>query len=85
MRVSVIVPVYNGGSHIAEALDSVLAQTYGRWEVVVADDGSTDGTVELARGYAQAHPGRSACWTALRTRAWPRRATGVSARHRASS
>jgi glycosyltransferase involved in cell wall biosynthesis len=47
-RVSVIVPAYNAGAHLEETLASVQAQTYRDWEAVVADDASTDGTVEIA-------------------------------------
>ena len=47
-RVSVIVPAYNAESFLPETLASVEAQTYDDWEVVVADDASTDRTAELA-------------------------------------
>jgi glycosyltransferase involved in cell wall biosynthesis len=52
-RVSVIIPARNARATLAETLDSVIAQTYGDWEAIVADDGSSDGTGELAAGY---HP-----------------------------
>ena len=50
-KVSVIVPVYNQGEFLAEALDSVLQQTYPNWECVIVNDGSTDNTEEVAKGY----------------------------------
>ena len=50
--VSVIVASYNYRSFIGETLDSLLAQTYTNYEIVVVDDGSTDGSVELIRDYA---------------------------------
>ena len=43
-RVSVIMPVYNGGTYIREALQSALNQTYADFELLVVDDGSTDDT-----------------------------------------
>ena len=49
--VSCIVPVFNGERYLAEALDSILAQTYRPLEVIVVDDGSTDGTAHIVAGY----------------------------------
>src|SRR5262245_14597532 len=51
--VSVIVPAYNRERYLGEALDSVFAQGYHPLEVIVADDGSTDGTARVARGYPE--------------------------------
>ena len=49
--VSVIVALYNKAGHIARTLDSILAQTFRDFEVVVVDDGSTDDGPEIVRGY----------------------------------
>lgn len=49
--VSCVVPVYQGERFLGEALDSILAQGYEPLEVVVVDDGSTDGTPEVAASY----------------------------------
>ena len=48
-RVSVIMAVHNEERFLAEAVDSVLAQDYTDFEVIVSDDGSTDGMLEIAR------------------------------------
>src|SRR5947209_1330223 len=50
--ISVIIPVYNGERHLAEALDSVLSQAHHPLEVIVVDDGSTDNTAAVARKYS---------------------------------
>lgn len=50
--VSVIIPVYNGERYIAEAIESVLAQDCRHIEIVAVNDGSTDGTEEVLRSYA---------------------------------
>ncbi|MCS3665220.1 glycosyltransferase family 2 protein [Salinibacter ruber] len=52
MKFSVIIPVYNRERLIEEALDSVFAQTFDDFEVIVVDDGSTDRTAEVVRAYS---------------------------------
>ncbi|MEQ9459874.1 MAG: glycosyltransferase [Phycisphaeraceae bacterium] len=52
-RVSLVMTLYNRAKYVAEAIESVLAQTFEDWELVVWDDGSTDGSSEIARGYAK--------------------------------
>lgn len=49
-------PVYNGAVHLAEALDSLLAQTFGDFEVILADNASTDRSAEIALDYASRDP-----------------------------
>jgi glycosyltransferase involved in cell wall biosynthesis len=50
-RVSVIIPALNAEAHISQALDSVSAQTFGDWEIIVVDDGSRDRTAEVAEAH----------------------------------
>ena len=49
--VSVIIPVFNGETYLAEAIESVLAQDHRPIEVIVVDDGSTDASAEVARSF----------------------------------
>lgn len=49
--ISCIVPVFNGERYLREALDSIFAQTYGTLEILVADDGSTDGTPGIVAAF----------------------------------
>jgi glycosyltransferase involved in cell wall biosynthesis len=51
--ISVIIPVYNGEKYLAEAVETVLAQTYRQIEVIVVDDGSIDGSREVAQRFAR--------------------------------
>lgn len=49
--VSVVCPVYNSASYLRETLETVRSQTYRNWELIVADDGSTDETVEIVKSF----------------------------------
>lgn len=51
-KVSIGLPVYNGEDYLPEALDSILAQTFPDFELVICDNASSDGTEEICRDYA---------------------------------
>lgn len=50
--VSIITPLYNGEQFLAQTIESVLAQTYEDWEMIIINDGSTDGGLAIAQQYA---------------------------------
>lgn len=56
--VSVIVPVYNRADYIGETIDSILSQSYKEVEVILINDGSTDGTLDILKSYQKNNPGR---------------------------
>ncbi len=57
-KVSILTPAFNAAKYLSETIDSVLAQTFQDFEMIIVDDGSTDNTREVAQGYAQKHPGK---------------------------
>jgi glycosyltransferase involved in cell wall biosynthesis len=74
--VSIGVPVYNGERFLAATLDSLLNQTYPELEIIISDNGSTDGTAEICRRYSAQDPrvryyrsevNRGASWNYNRT------------------
>jgi glycosyltransferase involved in cell wall biosynthesis len=50
--VSIVLPTYNGSKYLQESIDSVLAQTYQNWELILVDDCSTDNTPDIIADYA---------------------------------
>jgi glycosyltransferase involved in cell wall biosynthesis len=50
--VSVCIPLYNGAEYIRETIESVLAQTFSNWELVITDDGSTDGSDQVVASFS---------------------------------
>src|SRR5881394_3611401 len=54
--VSVLLTVYNREAYLADAIESVLRQTFSDFELVIVDDRSTDASVEVARRYERADP-----------------------------
>lgn len=57
-KISVIMGIYNCEDTLSGAIDSILAQTYENWELILCDDCSTDGTYSLAKSYADRYPDR---------------------------
>jgi glycosyltransferase involved in cell wall biosynthesis len=54
--VSIITPTFNHARYLAQCITSVLEQTYTRWEMLIIDDASTDGTAAVARSFVEANP-----------------------------
>ena len=52
-RVSIALPVYNGENYVRKALDSLLAQSYKDFEILIGDNASTDGTQNICESYAE--------------------------------
>ena len=50
--ISIVLPVYNSGQYLAETINSLLAQTFTDFELIIIDDGSTDNSTEIISGYA---------------------------------
>jgi glycosyltransferase involved in cell wall biosynthesis len=60
--VSVIVIFFNASDFLQEAIESVLSQTYEHWELLLVDDGSTDGSSDIARSYTTRKPLQITCY-----------------------
>ncbi len=59
MRLSIVIPVYNVAEYLGKCIDSVLANEYEDYEIILVDDGATDGICpQLCDQYAQKHPDR---------------------------
>ena len=56
--VSVITPVFNVKAFLVETIESVLSQQYNNWELILIDDGSTDGSAQIAKSYSGKFPGK---------------------------
>ncbi len=55
-NVQILLTTYNGEKYLQTQLDSIRAQTYGDWHLVISDDGSSDATLAIAQRFCQAHP-----------------------------
>lgn len=57
-KISVIMATYNCAGTVEKAIDSILAQTYENWVMIICDDGSSDNTLEILYRYEREHPGK---------------------------
>ncbi len=55
-KVSIVMCTYNGGKYLREQLDTILAQTYPIYEIIIQDDGSTDNTIAIVHEYEKLYP-----------------------------
>lgn len=55
-QISVLMGIYNCENSLSKAIESILAQTYDSWELIMCDDGSKDGTYEMAANYVERYP-----------------------------
>ena len=56
MKVSIIIPIYNAENHLNKCISSVVSQTYGDLEIILVNDGSTDGSADICRSFAEKDP-----------------------------
>lgn len=52
-KISVVVPIYNEEKHLNRCIESILAQSFNDWELILVDDGSEDGSIEICEDYAR--------------------------------
>lgn len=57
--ISIVIPLYNKEKSIVSTIESVLAQSYADWELIIVDDGSTDGSADVVRDFIRANDGMS--------------------------
>ena len=75
--VSVVMPCYNAAPYLTEAVESALRQSYGNVELILVDDGSTDGSPGIAAGLAERHSGRITLLHSPRAGPYPARNLGL--------
>ncbi|MCZ6637640.1 MAG: glycosyltransferase, partial [Alphaproteobacteria bacterium] len=59
-RIDILLATWNGQRYLAEQIDSILTQTFTDWRLLIRDDGSTDGTLDIIRRYVSENPDRMA-------------------------
>ena len=55
LEISIIMPAYNAGKYIGNAIESIINQTFKNWELIIVDDCSTDNTVNIVEKYCKSH------------------------------
>lgn len=60
-QIDILMAVYNGERYVAQQIDSILAQDFKDWRLVIQDDCSSDHTLEICEGYAAKHPDKIVC------------------------
>lgn len=53
IKVSIVIPIYNAEKYVNKCIDSVVAQTYDNWEIILVNDGSTDNSKEICERYVE--------------------------------
>jgi len=56
VKISIVIPVYNGEKYLADCIDSCLDQTYKDYEIIIINDGSTDSTLDIIASYVKEFP-----------------------------
>ena len=56
MKISAIVPVYNTEKYVSRCIESIIEQTFADWELILVDDGSSDGSLNILRKYENEDP-----------------------------
>jgi glycosyltransferase involved in cell wall biosynthesis len=79
--VSVVMPCFNAAPYVCEAVESVLGQTHDAVELIVVDDGSTDGSEQIVAGLAAQHPHRIQLVYTNRVGPYPARNAGLKHAH----
>lgn len=77
--ISVVMPCYNAAAYVTTAIESVLGQSYGQVEVIVVDDGSSDGSQDVVAGLKARHPERIQHLFTQRAGPYPARNHGLKA------
>ena len=80
-RISVIMPCYNAAAFVAEAVNCVMGQTYHDVELIVVDDGSTDGSIDILQQLAAQYPSRISLLFQNRMGPYPGRNLGLAHAH----